>query len=211
MKENRCFFQVSCIRCHIVRIQGDWRKICQICVQLNKQTNKGEKIWNFCFGVISFEYRGRKKKKKSRENRWKIANFDNFMTYSCVLCSKSCVLKSRNEKWSDNTPHQSGKIWNLRKSRQENRCFFSGFLNSVSYRSNTERYARYVSSLTNKQFEIWANPSQMLPTFCHDNKVKKPWKKFQKKVTKISFVSLEKGFEREIKAITEDKSRQIAP
>ena len=58
---KQVFFQVSWNRCHIVRIQGDWRRICQICVQLNKQTNKGEKIWNFCFGVISFEYRERKK------------------------------------------------------------------------------------------------------------------------------------------------------
>ena len=28
------------IRCHIVRIRRDLRQICQICVQLNKQTNK---------------------------------------------------------------------------------------------------------------------------------------------------------------------------
>ena len=37
------FFQVSWIRCHIGRIQRDLREICQICVQLNKRTNKT--IW----------------------------------------------------------------------------------------------------------------------------------------------------------------------
>ena len=87
-QEKRCFFQVSWIRCHIVRIQGDLRKICQTCVQLNKQTNKQRKLkggrcfFRFLdFGVISFEYRERKKK----EIPWKIANFDNLANPSPIL------------------------------------------------------------------------------------------------------------------------------
>jgi len=67
--------------CHIVWIQGDLRKICQICVQLNKQTNKQikqtkwmkyqvigdqskeEKIWNLHYIGTSL---GKKERKKGK-------------------------------------------------------------------------------------------------------------------------------------------------
>ena len=64
--------------CHIVWIQGDLRKICQICVQLNKQTNKQTK-WMKCQVMgnqikeekleicIKSVYRYERKKGKTRE------------------------------------------------------------------------------------------------------------------------------------------------
>ena len=39
-RKTGAFFQVSWNRYHIVRIRGDWRKICQLNKQTNKQTNK---------------------------------------------------------------------------------------------------------------------------------------------------------------------------
>ena len=120
MKENRCFFQVSCIRCHIVRIQGDWRKICQICVQLNKQTNKGEKIWNFCFGVISFEYRERKKK----ETPWNLSDFQQIQVQFYQLFAT--VMR-----WSLENLKEIDK--NYRSFDERVKIFFWNFLDFFGY------------------------------------------------------------------------------
>ena len=104
---KQVFFQVSWNRCHIVRIQGDWRKICQICVQLNKQTNKGEKIWNFCFGVISFEYRERK---KERRNLVKTGGKLLTLTiFDLQLCSLQQKLRFEEPEWEIKWQHTKSK------------------------------------------------------------------------------------------------------
>ena len=50
----------------------------------------------------------------------------------------------------------------------------------MSYRSNTGRGKKRIWYMMGS---FWANPSPILPTFCHGNEVK-PWK-FEKKLTKI--------------------------
>ena len=74
----------------------------------------------------------------------------------------------------------------------------------VSYRLNTgkgkgriwERYSQ--SKRRNLRLAwFWANPSQILPTFCQDDKLK-PWK-LEKKFTKILFVWRERGRTKKVK------------
>ena len=81
------FFQVSWIRCHIVRIQGK-----------------------------------KERKKKSRDNRWQIANFDNFWLTAVFFTAKVAFWRA----WMRNkvTTHQI---------KEEKLEIFA----SVSYRSNT--------------------------------------------------------------------------
>ena len=67
------------------------------------------------------------------------------------------------EKWIKNRPNQRGEIRNL----------------SFEYREREGKNWREIEGFP-------ANPSQILPTFCHGNEVK-PWK-FQKDLLKISFV-----------------------
>ena len=74
-------------------------------------------------------------------------------SYSCVVYTKSCVLKSLNDKF-EICARKIGVFFR----------FLAFGVISFEYREIGERYARYVSSLTNKQtkgrkFEIFASVS----------------------------------------------------
>ena len=117
MKENKCFCQVSWNRCHIVRLQGDWRKICQTYV--SSLTNK--------------------------QNEW-------------------------NVKW-----------WETKSKRKNLKFALNRYIAMKEGKEEKKNSWNHVISVNFEWFP--ANPSQILPTFCQDNKVK-PWK-FEKRITKI--------------------------
>jgi len=102
----------------------------------NKQT-KGRKFEIFA----SVSYRsntGKERKKKSRENRWKIANFDNFWLTAVFFTAKVAFWRA----WMKNkvTTHQI---------KEEKLEIFA----SVSYRSNTGREKKRIWERYNGHFE----------------------------------------------------------
>jgi len=145
MKENRCFFRFL----EIGVISFEYREIGEGYVSslTNKQT-KGRKFEIFA----SVSYRsntGKERKKKSRENRWKIANFDNFWLTAVFFTAKVAFWRA----WMRNkvTTHQI---------KEEKLEIFA----SVSYRSNTgrekkriwERYDRHFEQIQVKFYQLFA-------------------------------------------------------
>ena len=97
--------------CHIVWIQGDLRKICQICVQLNKQTNKmnemssdrkpnsKRKKFEICIKSVYRRYERRRERKE--KNHVISVNLSDFQQIQVQ------------EKWIKNRPNQRGEIRHL--------------------------------------------------------------------------------------------------
>ena len=104
---KQVFFQVSWNRCHIVRIQGDWRKICQICVQLNKQTNKqrGENL-KFLLRCHIVRIQGKKERRNLVKTGGKLPTLTIF---DLQLCSLQQKLRFEEPEWKIKWQHTKSK------------------------------------------------------------------------------------------------------
>ena len=119
------------------------------------------------------------------------------MTWSCVLHTKSCVLKSLNEKQSVWEPNQRGKI----------RDFRFGAISFEGKERICERY-RPKGGEIGKLEGFPANPSQILPTFCHGTKVK-PWKIWRKNLQIYRSFDGREEERKEEKSLTNQQTKEI--